>query len=115
MKIATSKIKEALAIVKPALANKEILEQTTSFAFLNGRVVTYNDEISISHPFESDFEGAVKAEELYGLLSRTTKEEVSLVSIFFPAPLRNFVYFNFYLFLYLLVRSYFLPFFTIFS
>jgi hypothetical protein len=78
MKITTAQLKEALSIVKPALANKEILEQTTSFAFLNGRVITYNDEISISHPFECDFEGAVKAEELYGLLTKITKDDVSL-------------------------------------
>lgn len=79
MKIATTKLRDTLSIVKPGLSNKEILEQTTSFAFLEGRVVTYNDEISISHPFESDFEGAVKAEELYGLLSKITKDEVELV------------------------------------
>jgi DNA polymerase III sliding clamp (beta) subunit (PCNA family) len=45
---------------------------------MEGRIVTYNDEISISHPFESDFQGAVNAEELYGLLSKITKDEVDL-------------------------------------
>jgi len=68
-----------LAIVKPGLASKEILEQTTSFAFRDGTVVTYNDEISISHPIkEINFEGAIKAEELYGLLIRLKKEDVEL-------------------------------------
>lgn len=78
MKINTTELRNALAIVKPGLSNKEILEQTTSFAFLEGRVVTYNDEISISHPFKCDFEGAIKAEELYGLLTKINKDEVEL-------------------------------------
>lgn len=78
MKIQTEKLRDALSIVKPGLASKEILEQTTSFAFFKNRIVTYNDEISISHPFECEFEGAVKAEELYGLLSKVTKDEVDL-------------------------------------
>lgn len=79
MKINRNELQEALTIVKPGLSNKEILEQTTSFAFLNGRVVTYNDEISISHPIKGiNFEGTVKAEELYGLLTRLSKDEVEL-------------------------------------
>lgn len=79
MKIKKSNLFEALSIVKPGLASKELLEQTTSFAFINGRVVTYNDEISISHPVEGvDFEGAVNAKELYGLLSRIEKEEIDV-------------------------------------
>lgn len=79
MKIDRQKLQEALAIVKPGLATKELLEQTTSFAFLGTRVVTYNDELSVSHPVEGlDFRGAIKAEELYGLLSRLNKGEVDV-------------------------------------
>lgn len=78
MKVSTKELLDALSVVKPGLANKEILDQTTSFAFLNGKVVTYNDEISISHPLTIDFEGAVKAEELYGLLGRINKDEVMI-------------------------------------
>ena len=78
-KMNKNKLQEALSIVKPGLSNKEILKQTTSFAFLKGRVVTYNDEISISHPVEGiDFEGAIKAEELYGLLTRLNRSEIDL-------------------------------------
>lgn len=79
MKINKEKLREALAIVKPGLATKELLSQTTSFAFMEGRVITYNDEISISHPVEGiDFDGAIKAEELYGLLSKLTNESVEI-------------------------------------
>lgn len=74
-----SSLQEALEIVKPGLANKEIIEQATSFAFIGGRVVTYNDQISISHPVSNlQIEGAVKADKLYPLLSKIKKEEIEL-------------------------------------
>lgn len=70
---------KALEIVKPALANKEMIEQSTSFAFMQGRIVTYNDEISISHPIEGlEIEGAIQAEELYQLLKKIKKEEIEI-------------------------------------
>jgi DNA polymerase III sliding clamp (beta) subunit (PCNA family) len=63
--------------VKPGLSQNEIIEQSTSFAFMGDRVVTYNDEISISHPVnELNITGAVKAEELYQLLGKLKKDEV---------------------------------------
>lgn len=81
MKLIKAELLNALEIVKPGLASREMIEQSTSFAFLGGRVVTYNDEISISHPVSGiDFEGAVKAEELYQLLNKTKKDEIELVA-----------------------------------
>lgn len=71
------KLTEALTVVKPGLANKELLEQTTSFAFLKGKVVTYNDEISIQYPIEGlDIEGAIEATQLYGFVGKLNKEEI---------------------------------------
>lgn len=80
METNTAKLKEALERVKPGLANKEVVEQATSFAFLNGKVITYNDEISISHPIEGldDLQGAVEAESLYKLLSKVKQETIEL-------------------------------------
>ena len=79
MKINKNKLQNALELVKPGLANKEMIEQSTSFAFLKGKVVTYNDEISISHPIEEiELEGAIQAEELYKLLGKIKKEEIEL-------------------------------------
>lgn len=77
MKINRKKFQKALSIVKPALANKELIEQSTSFAFVGDKVVTYNDEISLSHPVEQmELQGAVRAEELYQFLNKVNKEEV---------------------------------------
>lgn len=79
MNVNREELQEALTIVKPGLASREVIEQSTSFAFIEGYVVTYNDEISICHPIGGiDFEGAIKAEELYGLLSKLSKSEISI-------------------------------------
>jgi len=71
---------KALEVVKPGLASKEgKLEQATSFAFIKNRVVTYNDDLSISYPIEGlDITGAVKAEEMYNLLGKLKTEEIVL-------------------------------------
>lgn len=80
MKIDRQELLDALEIVKPGLANKEIIEQSTSFAFMEGRIVTFNDEISISHPVSGlNITGAVKAEEFYGILNKLKKEEITIV------------------------------------
>jgi DNA polymerase III sliding clamp (beta) subunit (PCNA family) len=66
----------ALSVVKPGLGSKDLVEQTTSFVFTENTVSTYNDEISISHPIETEFTGVVKAEEFYQFLSRIKTDEV---------------------------------------
>jgi len=77
MKINKDELIKALEIVKPGLAQKEMIEQSTSFAFMDGRVVTYNDEISISHPVaDLEIDGAVKADKLYGFLNKVKKDEI---------------------------------------
>ncbi len=79
MKINKAELQKALEIVKPGLANKEIIEQATSFAFINDRVVTYNDMISISHPVPGlKIQGAIKAEKLYGFISKVKKDHISI-------------------------------------
>lgn len=76
----TKEFVNALTIVKPGLSNKEVVEQSTSFAFLNDRVVTYNDQISISHPVAGlSITGAVKAELLYKFLKKVKAEEIEIL------------------------------------
>jgi DNA polymerase III sliding clamp (beta) subunit (PCNA family) len=79
MEIKTADLRKALSIVKPGLANKEYIEQTTSFAFMEDRVVTYNDELCIMHPIEGlGLTGAIQAEALYALLGRIKEDMVKL-------------------------------------
>ncbi len=79
MKVDKNDLQNALSKVSPGLAHKELIYQSTSFAFLGDRVVTYNDEISISHPVEGlDIVGAVKAQPLYSFLERVKADEIDI-------------------------------------
>lgn len=79
MIINKTELKQALEIVKPGLSNKDIIEQATSFAFIEGNVVTFNNEISICHPVGGlELSGAIKAEELYNLLSKLKDDEINI-------------------------------------
>ena len=80
MKINTAALLNALKIAKPGLAEKEWIEQTRSFAFRNGMVITYNDELSISHPvpFLEDMTGAINGQELYNLLDKITHDTIDM-------------------------------------
>jgi len=80
MKVNKAELLAALEKVKPGLASKEIIEQSASFSFMDGRVVTYNDEISVSHPITGlkGITGAIKAQELYQFLGKIDKDEIRL-------------------------------------
>ena len=79
MNVNKAELQEALEKVKPGLAQKELIEQATSFSFLGDRVVTYNDEISISHPVKGlDVKGAIKAQALYEFLNKIKKDEIDI-------------------------------------
>lgn len=79
MNIQKDDLKNALEVVKPGLANRDLIEQATSFAFVDGKVVTYNDSISISHPVKDlGISGAIAAENLYKFLGKLTQKEIDL-------------------------------------
>jgi len=85
VKIEREKLLGILEAVQPGLAKSETVEQSGSFVFRGeddaGEAVTYNDEMSVSHPLSGlDFEGAVAAEELYKVLRRKKDEEVTLTA-----------------------------------
>lgn len=78
MKINKQNLLIALEIVKPGLASKELIEQSTSFCFISGSVVTYNDRISVSCPVEDlELEGAVNATELYAYIKKVKQDEIT--------------------------------------
>jgi len=77
MKLNKTNLQKALEIVQPGLATRELIEQSTSFVFMDGRVTTYNDEISISHPIPNlGIEGAIQSTELYQMLAKLKKDEI---------------------------------------
>lgn len=80
MKVKKDDLLAALETVRPGLANREIyVEQASSFAFLGDRVMTYNNELSLTCSIpELNVTGAVKADELYGFLVRVKKDELDV-------------------------------------
>lgn len=79
MQISKASLEKALAMVKPGLSSKELVEQSTSFAFVGGVVITYNDEISLASPIEGlDIEGAIKADELFAFMKKVKKDEIDV-------------------------------------
>jgi len=79
MIVSKIKLQRALEIVKAGLSNREIIEQATCFAFIDGKITTYNDEISLSTPFpELEITGAINADDLYQLLSKLKKDEIEV-------------------------------------
>ncbi len=79
MQINKTELQAALEKIKPGLANKDTITQATHFAFLGGRVVTYNDEISISCAVPNmNFTGAVPADELYNYLRKVQGNEIEM-------------------------------------
>lgn len=78
MEIKKEELRNALSIVKPGLASKEIIEQTTSFVFVKDILVTYNDEICITHPINLGITGAIKADEMYNFLSKVKTDTINV-------------------------------------
>lgn len=76
--ILKSEFINALNKCTPAVARKELIEQSDCFLFSNGRVGGYNDEISVSYPVPLKVKCAVKHKELLDLLNRIEDAKVSL-------------------------------------
>ena len=78
MKTKTQELLDILTNLKPGLAQKDIVEQMTHFIFTGSNAVTYNDQIYISHPFETPFKTSVPAQELLQLLQKVESKNTIL-------------------------------------
>lgn len=78
MKVDRKALISVLSAVKPAVSEREVVEQSNAFIFYEGRVYTYNDEIAVSHPTEVSFNCAVKAKELVALLDKLADDEIDI-------------------------------------
>lgn len=67
-----------LESVIPGLSVRDIIEQSSCFVFKEGRVITYNDEITCSCKCVLGIEGAVDAKPLREILQKLTEEEVEV-------------------------------------
>lgn len=79
MLIKRANLQTALEKVKSGLAGKEIIEQSASFIFMDGNIVTYNDEIAISVPMKKlNFTCAVPGTELLSIISKIKDDELDI-------------------------------------
>lgn len=67
-----------LSSIKPALAKRDIIPQAQHFIFANNEVFAYNDELFISHPFDTGLECSVRADEFYKILQRMSVDKLEL-------------------------------------
>jgi len=70
MKINKFKLIKCLELVKPGLSSKDLIEFTDAFSFTTDYIITFNDEICIRTPFESDIKGTVPAEKFSQVVAK---------------------------------------------
>ena len=68
----------ALNAVKPGIDTSKVLEERTHFVFTGGDVMTYNGEVAMLHPLETEFICSVKASDLLDILNKSSSEDVKL-------------------------------------
>lgn len=76
MKVEREKLLSVLDLVSPGLAqSKEVIQQSASFVFNKGNVITFNDETACIQKSPIELKGAVQARPFRAILQRL-KEEV---------------------------------------
>lgn len=64
--------------VSAGLATQEAVEQSSCFVFLDGNVITFNDEVACTMACPMCFEGAVSAKPFMELLGKLVEEDVDV-------------------------------------
>ena len=69
-----------LQSVQPGLSAKDILEQSSSFIFRNGYLVSYNDELACrcKSGLDKAFQGAVKSKSLLSIMEKLPDDELEI-------------------------------------
>lgn len=78
MQINRTEFLDALSSIKAGISTKDRVEQSACVVFSGGKMATYNEQILAMTPFDLGFEGAVRAEELLGILSKLAVEKIDL-------------------------------------
>lgn len=78
MRVDREEFLKVLESVSPGLSSREILEQSSCFVFVDGKVITFNDEVACSRKTPIDLVGAVKAKPILDLLSKLTENELDI-------------------------------------
>jgi len=80
MRVNRKDLRDKLSLLKPGLGKKELDPQETHFIFFDGIIATFNQQILITIPFESELENfSVKAEEFFRLVDGISDETLDIV------------------------------------
>ncbi len=79
MKLNRLEFINALKQVQPAIASREVIEQSHSFVFKDNTIYAFNGDVCVSHPFDLEgIECVVVAKELYALLNKIKQQEIDV-------------------------------------
>ena len=78
MKIQSKDLKEAMELVIPGLTSATDIEQGNSFIFKDNKLITYNNEVSISFPLKNDLDCVVESGALYSFISKIKECELDI-------------------------------------
>jgi hypothetical protein len=78
MRVNKGEFLQVLESVQPGLTTRDVLEQSACFAFKDGHVYTFNDEVSCRRESPIKIEGAVQALPLLAVLRKMPEEEIDL-------------------------------------
>lgn len=78
MKIQKAELQRILENLRPGLAKRDIVSKLSDFTFLGDRICAFNDQISISHPFESEFECSVDGQNFYSVIVNIPEGNIDL-------------------------------------
>lgn len=72
----TNELLTALVKVKSGIAEKNSIESMKCFYFTGVDIITYNETISVRHPFKTDFNMFINAKDLFNLVAKLTAKEI---------------------------------------
>lgn len=78
MKINRNELLNTLMAVQPGLDSKGLIQQSQDFVFLEGEVITYNGQVSVSAITDIDFDFSVGAKKLIDFLKKLKDEELEI-------------------------------------
>lgn len=68
----------AMNSAKAGLSSNPNLNQAKNIQFTGNDIITYNDQIGILCPFETDFEASINFNDLEKVISKTTQDEIEM-------------------------------------
>jgi DNA polymerase III sliding clamp (beta) subunit (PCNA family) len=73
------KLKNTLNLLSNGLPGRTVVHSAQEFFFLNGEIITFNDEICLKIPYEEiKWEGSIPAEEFMSVLNSCDSKEITI-------------------------------------